>query len=97
MNSSTDPEKETAHFDPTNDTQPTRSASTVVEKDVLDLEKAAGVQTATSASSIAEHGDRHNEPTPEAQNDTLEAQNDTRALFQEPQIEKWRLISLYVR
>jgi hypothetical protein len=90
MNSSTDPEKENVNVELANDTHPIRSASTIVEKEELNLEKAAGVQTATSASSVADKAESHNEPTSEAQDDTA-------ALFQEPQIQKWRLIPLYVR
>jgi hypothetical protein len=90
MSSPTITEKENAHVDQTTDTHPTTSTSTVVEQGLLDLEKAADVQTAKSCSSVAERGEEHVDQTPEAHGDTA-------ALFREPQIDKWRLVSLYIR
>jgi hypothetical protein len=90
MGSSVVSEKEDVHVDPANDTQQVTSTSIIAEKGGLDLEKAAGVQMARRSSSVAEMGENHDGPA-------LETQDDTAALFQEPQIEKWRLVSLYVR
>jgi hypothetical protein len=90
MSSPTITEKENAYVDQATDTHPTTSTSTVVEQGLLDLEKAADVQTAKSCSSVAEKGEEHANQTPEAHEDTAD-------LFREPQIEKWRLVSLYIR
>jgi hypothetical protein len=90
MSSSTVTDKGNVPIEPENDTQPVTSTCTVAEIGGIDLEKVAGVQTASRSSGVAEMGDNHDGPA-------LEVQDDTAALFQEPQIKKWRLVSLYVR
>jgi hypothetical protein len=67
--------------------------STVTHDGVVDIEKAPSnsvAQTAMSSSSAIEKGDVQSEAISKPQNPPMGA-------IQEPRIEKWRLVSLYVR